>query len=146
MKRARVTGQVKKGTHLYRKNGGSTMAEVLVGFAFLMILMVGFVRLLRVSSDFLMAATDTASWQEELQEELYKKTPDESVVDVQTGKDVPLTFVQTEGADGNTVKKDGIHLTLEQGRLKSTTHHELNMTVYQILYMEETGAKESEEP
>jgi hypothetical protein len=121
------------------------MAEVLVGFAFLMILMVAFVRLLRVSSDFLMAATDTVSWQEELQEELYKKTPDEAVVEVQTKKGVPLLFTEVEGADGDTVKADGICLTLEGGYLKSTTHHALNATVYQVLYMEETGAKEPEE-
>jgi hypothetical protein len=121
------------------------MAEVLVGFAFLMILMVAFVRLLRVSSDFLMAATDTVSWQEELQEELYKKTPDEAVVDVQTKKGVPLLFTEVEGADGDVVKADGICLKLEGGYLKCTTHHALNATVYQVLYMEETGAKEPEE-
>jgi hypothetical protein len=118
------------------------MAEVLVGFAFLMILMVAFVHILQVSSDFLMEASDEVSLQGELQEELYKKTPDVTVVDVQTWPDVALTFVEVEDADGGVADADGVRLTLERGYLRGTTHRELGKTVYQVLYMEETGTKE----
>jgi hypothetical protein len=144
MNRERIPEWTRTPIPLYRKNSGSTMAEVLVGFAFLMILMVAFVHILQVSSDFLMEASDEVSLQGELQEELYKKTPDVTVVDVQTWPDVALTFVEVEDADGGVADADGVRLTLERGYLRGTTHRELGKTVYQVLYMEETGTKEPE--
>lgn len=64
-----------------RSNDGSTMVETLVSFLVLAIVMASLFAMVRFSSDLRMRAIDTANARNSFNHEIYKKTPDSSVVE-----------------------------------------------------------------
>lgn len=126
----------RKKTLLYGNECGTTMAEVLVGFAFLMILMVSLAHMIDISSKFLMMAKDTVSEQERFQEQLYRKVPDAEAVNVTMLEDVTLTFYEMDGVD-ETASRTGTSLKLERAAVKASKDRVLGVTVYQVLYFED---------
>lgn len=127
----------KRDTLLYGNERGTTMAEVLIGFAFLMILMAALVHVIDISSDLLMMAKDTVSEQEQFQEQLYRKVPDADQVDVKLLEDAALIFyeIEADGA-GEEFSRTGVSLKLEHAEVKAWKYHALNAAVYQVLYHE----------
>lgn len=124
-------------TRVYENESGTTMAEVLVGFAFLLIMMASFVRIIDISSELLMTAKDTVSEQEQLQEQLYRRAPDADVVDVNMPDNITLTFYEMEEADSCEASlRTGVSLRLENAEVKAVTDSALGVTVYQVLYHE----------
>jgi 3-methyladenine DNA glycosylase Mpg len=77
----------------YRKNRGSTMVEVLIGFTLLIILVAGFTKVIEISNTFIIKSKDLAYETELLEEKLYK---DADVYNVSTG----ISLVEKEDYDG----------------------------------------------
>jgi 3-methyladenine DNA glycosylase Mpg len=77
----------------YRKNRGSTMVEVLIGFTLLIILVAGFTKVIEISNTFIIKSKDLAYETELLEEKLYK---DADAYNVSTG----ISLVEKEDYDG----------------------------------------------
>ncbi len=132
---------MRKGTEcktrkrLLENRQGTTMAEVLVAFGFLMILMAALIHLAALSSDLLMAAGDMVSEQARFQEELCKREHDVQAVSVTPLEEAELVLWEVKMDDtGQSFDKTGMSLKLEGARLFQWTGRRLGMRVYQILY------------
>ena len=67
---------------LIKNNSGSTMVETLVAFLVIMIVLAALYGMVRFSTNLRMRAVDTADVRNLFGQEIYKNTPDPSVVDV----------------------------------------------------------------
>ncbi|MBR0146026.1 MAG: prepilin-type N-terminal cleavage/methylation domain-containing protein [Eubacterium sp.] len=65
--------------HVYNNNSGSTMIETIVSFVIILIVLAALYGMVRFSSNLRMRATDTADIRNSFGNEIYKKTPDDSV-------------------------------------------------------------------
>lgn len=67
-------------SHMRMNNRGTTMVELLVSFVVLMIVLAALFGMVRFSSNLRMRAVDTANVRESFNKEIYKKTPDPTIV------------------------------------------------------------------
>ncbi len=63
-----------------KDNRGMTLVEVMMGFVILTIIMVGVYHMINFGSNMLYESIDMKKGQEQFEEELYKKSPDDEVV------------------------------------------------------------------
>jgi hypothetical protein len=118
-----------KFTEKKRKNTGSTMVEVLVGFTLLMILMVGMTRLVNISSEMVFKTRDMMNKQSALTEEFYKS--DHGNLSRSTVLYDGLILEETDSS-GKNIKADGVSVTLPDERIEKLTDDESGLSVYQI--------------
>lgn len=112
-----------------RKNVGSTMVEVLVGFALLMILMAGLSHLINMSSEMVFNTKDTMNEQKSFLEEFYKDNHG-SLSESEITSD-GLRLIETDSS-GNSDKTDGVTVALENTGIRKISDDESGLSVYQI--------------
>lgn len=114
---------------LKKKNRGSTMAEVLVGFTLLAILMAGVSRIVSVSVNLFMETKEIQNQQVEFQENYFKKNPDsiEQKTIIPAGK---LSLVQTN-EDGEIISGGSI-IGIPQLQVDKLTDSKTKLFVYRF--------------
>lgn len=112
-----------------KKNRGSTMAEVLVGFTLLAILMAGVSRMVSVSVNLFMETKDIQNQQVEFQENYFKKNQDgiEKKTIIPAGK---LSLVQTN-EDGEIISGGSV-IGIPQIQVDKLTDLESTIFVYRF--------------
>jgi hypothetical protein len=111
----------------HHNNQGSTMVEVLVGFAILMILMAGIARIINVSSNMLYSTRDMLDEQESFVEEFYKNNHGSLNAEEITSFTVSLE----ETDDTGNMKSGGITLDLDHANPEKVYDGTV-FTVYQF--------------
>ena len=71
---------MKKRLKQLKLNKGTTMAEVLVGFAFLMVMMASLSQIIKVSNEMLMKSTDQIRLNQTFEEKMFMQTPPTGVM------------------------------------------------------------------
>lgn len=127
----KIRDQLKK---LFQNNQGTTMTEVLVGFAMLVLLLEGIVQLMNLSSNWFFEAADVLRAQEAFVEEFYQKNHgDMNVSVVKSG----LEMTETD-ADG-VVLSTGGKMSLSHAKVfsieqKPTVRRRLDIVVHFVDY------------
>jgi Tfp pilus assembly protein PilV len=112
-----MRGEVRLMSSTKRKNSGSTMVEVLIGFTLLMIIFAGFTKLIKLSDSFVKTSKDMQYETEFLEEKMYGEEPTAvhdgiSMVEAEsysgdgsmsqiTLNDVTLETYETDGNNGH---------------------------------------------
>jgi Tfp pilus assembly protein PilE len=114
-----------------RKNRGSTLVEVMVGFAILMILAAGVTRLIHLSSEMLADSKDMLQGQNSFTQQLYKNNHGS----LTTSEIKPFTVIlQETDSTGENKKSGGASITLDHAKTEKISDEESEMTVYQFQY------------
>jgi Tfp pilus assembly protein PilE len=113
-----------------KKNKGSTMVEVLVGFTILMILMAGLTRIIEVSSNMVFSTQDILKEQDAFLEQFYQ-TGHGSLN--KSGIAFDITMVETDST-GENPKAGGVQLRLDHAQAEKVTDSSSGLHVYQIDY------------
>jgi hypothetical protein len=111
-----------------KKNTGSTMVEVIVGFAILMIIIASLTGVIHLSSEMVFSARDSVREQGQFAEEFYKKEHGLLVQEKLSSGQVTL---RETNADGNT-KTGGTAFVLDQAEPSRVSDQTSGINVYQI--------------
>jgi hypothetical protein len=111
-----------------RKNTGSTMVEVLVGFTLLMILMVGLTRLIKISSEMVFKTRDMINDQKSLVEEFYKENHGSLTKTVVSDDTLALQETDSNGQ----IISDGVNISLGSTKIEKISDDESGLSIYQI--------------
>jgi Tfp pilus assembly protein PilE len=114
-----------------KKNRGSTLVEVMVGFAILMILAVGITRVINVSSEILEDSRDMLREQNAFIQQFYKKNY--GTLTTSEIKPFQVTLQETDST-GENAKTGGASIALDHARTDKISDDDSGITVYQFRY------------
>jgi hypothetical protein len=124
-------GRSRKVMRRKRKNSGSSMVEVLVGFTILMILMAGLTAIIHVSSEMLFSTHDMLQTQSSYLQQFYKN--EHGALSKTSTDAADITLIETD-SEGESKKSGGTEFELDHARLEKVSDSESGLTVYQIDY------------